>query len=552
MRVVPVALVGLLLAAAAVLTLASREERRASGRRSIEQMADEAGAQVMRLLYRGHVAGLSGEIHLVPKPNNYMSSPYDLTALGTDDPETFVSHPNPWSHLSRVPLIVYRPGSIPAGGRNTEPVDVTQIAPTYARLLGIDGLVNGSPPLPGIDSSGSAPPLIVTVVIDGGGWNVLQQHPNSWPALRELQDEGLTFGNATIGSAPALTGPIHANIGTGSYPRTHGIPNNPLWSPDALHAPTVSDLWDERRHNLPVIGAIAYHGFHLGMLGQGAARDGADADLAVLWSHKRNGWHTADGYTLPEALASTDLARLESYERGLDGRDGITDGTWFGHSLEELRHDVLRPATPAFVRFHGDATIDLVRNEGFGDDALTDLLWVEFKMPDYAGHQWNVVAPEIGDVIAETDAQIGRLKRELDSRVGEGSYLLTVTADHGQEPLAETTGGWRINAEELERDLRAEFGDSIAGVSMQDVQLANDSSLDEGEVARFIGAYTVADNIPEGLPGAGRVPDAALDEEVFAAAFPSDFLASLDETTLDEFGDSAYEQGSLWTGRDGR
>src|SRR3712207_7707995 len=48
------------------------------------------------------------------------------------------------------------------------------------------------------------------------------------------------------------------------------------------------------------------------------------------------------------------------------------------------------------------------------------------------------------------------------------------------------------------------------------------------DIARYLGAYTVADSIPEGQPGADLVPEGRLDDRVFAGAFSTGFLNSLD------------------------
>ena len=92
-----------------------------------------------------------------------------------------------------------------------------------------------SAPLPGLDQPDRTPPkAIVTVVIDGGGWNALQAHPDSWPNIAGLMRDGTTYTNATIGSAPSITGALHANFGTGTYPVTHGIPGNQMRGPDGI------------------------------------------------------------------------------------------------------------------------------------------------------------------------------------------------------------------------------------------------------------------------------------------------------------------------------
>ena len=76
--------------------------------------------------------------------------------------------------------------------------------------------------MPGITAS-SPPKVVVTFVIDGGGWNVLQHWPDSWPNLKSLMGTGANFRNAITGSFPAVTACAHASIGTGTFPSQHGI-----------------------------------------------------------------------------------------------------------------------------------------------------------------------------------------------------------------------------------------------------------------------------------------------------------------------------------------
>ncbi|MBA3350664.1 MAG: alkaline phosphatase family protein, partial [Actinobacteria bacterium] len=289
------------------------------------------------------------------------------------------------------------------------------------------------------------------------------------------------------------------------------------------------------------------------MIGHGAQRVGGDKDLVALWEAEENKWWTnEDYYTLPQSLASTDLPTLESYEKGLDGRDGVTDGLWFGHTLEELQEATVRPGTPAFVRFTGDAAVNMLRDEDIGTDDVTDFMWVEMKAPDFGGHAWNMENSEVGDVLYETDRQLARFKRTLDEKVGEGNYVIAVSADHGQQPIPETYGGWRINTGEFERDIQSRFGDVVEKITTVDIFIDEDSLETEGvsmdDIASFIGTYTIGENIPEGAPGSDLVPTGRLDETLFAGAVPTEYLQSLSPESIDSFGPGDYPEGDLTVG----
>jgi predicted AlkP superfamily pyrophosphatase or phosphodiesterase len=527
-------------------------------------MARSIGTPVMEHLYRGHYPGRSGDISMVAKPYSYVIGDWDVRTLGSDTPTTTTTHGNPWDYLTRVPIIV-RGGPLEGIGQDIyDEVDIADLAPTYAQMIGMDDFEADGEPLPGFPAPSKKPKLIFTVVIDGGGWNVLQAQPKSWPVLDGLRRDGTTYVNATIGSAPSITAALHATFGTGSYPKETGMPGHVVRADDGeladiylseadpryLRLPALAELWDEANDNEAEVGTVAFEDWHLGMIGHGAYRDGGDKDIAVLWEREEEEWWVnEDYYTLPSYLQTTDITSLESYEDQLDGRDGVIDGLWFGRTLEQLRERTVRPGTPAFTRFTGDAVIDVLRNEDFGVDDITDMLWVEMKMPDYAGHSWTMSGPEQADVLFEVDKQIGRMIDELDRTVGKDDYVLVVTADHGQQPLADLRGGWRISATEVRRDIEERFGPVIEKVTPADIFLDYDAMEEAGhtaeDIARYLGAYTIADNIPEDLPGAERVPEARLGERVFAGVFTTGFLGGLDAGTIDSYGNGDYPEGDF-------
>lgn len=526
------------LVAVAACTKSEPGVARLEGERSLEQMADGLGSDVLRHVQRGIAPGVSGEISIVPMPNFYLGPQGALAKLGTDEPEVFTAHSSPWNYLVRVPLVMWGPRFVEPGTSDDPEVDLADLAPTYARWLKMNQMSGEGKPLEQGVVYERTPRLIFTIVVDGMGWNVLRQHPQSWPNLRAIMDEGRSFTSATIGSSPSLTAAIHANIGTGTYPHEHGVPGNPYFTPkdpSTLIAPTIGDLWDAQNDNRPAVGTVSVLPTHLTMVGHGSSYEGGDKDPAVYWDKNTDRWTTAEEhFTLPDYLEDQGFSRLESYERPLDSDDGILDGRWMGGDLDEVRS-----ATPAFVRFQGDAVIRSIDEEQLGGDDVTDLFYVEFKSPDEAGHIWNMLSPQQPAVLQEVDRQIGRIKAALDERLGDG-YVLTITADHGQQPMASAVEGWLIDQKELERDLESEFdGD----VDLQSYQAFLPDDVDAEQVAAFLSAYTIGDNIPEGAEGAERVSDEQRALPVFAGAFPSDYLADLTEAEIDDAGDGEWPEG---------
>ena len=554
-RGVAVAVVGVSIAAAVSLYFAPDRTSSfdTSASPNLAEMADRVGADVMQLVVDGNYPSRTGEILLVPTPNSFIGPATDFATIDTPRSSLYTAHPNPWDYLTQVPIVVSGPRylGVEPGATISDPVDLTDLAPTYARLLSADFPADGRP-LPGIDYGRQRPKLIFTVVIDGGGWNVLRQTPSSWPNLRGMMRNGVTYDNALIGSFPAHTAAIHANIGTGYYPRSHGVTHN-FYGENAdmqyLEKPTIGDVWDQRTGNRAVVGTLSVMSIHLPMLGHGAQQPGGDRDIGVIWDVEGERWTANEAfYELPSYLAEPDYPRLSRYEADLDLSDGFRDGRWFDNDISGLKEGARRYSTPAFERYEGDDVLEAIRNEGLGTDDVTDLFYVQIKSPDEGGHFWNMVNPEMDDIMSQADAQLERIKDALDRQVGADDYVMVVTADHGQQPQAQSVGGWIIDGKELEGDVQRAFDVKVSVRSHQLNVTSRVSPETIEEIARFLGTYTIGDNIPEGARSAGRVSEARRAEGLFAGAFPTAWLWDLTLEDIGDFGASKYPEGDLRPG----
>ncbi len=568
-----------------------------------DEMAREIGRCVMGRLRAGYVPVRSGDVLLVPKPFNFLMGAWDLRRLNSDDPDPRSTHPNPWKYLAHIPIQLYGPGYVRAGHVSHRAVTVADIAPTYESLLRapLENRWAGTPlheALVPAESRPKPPRLIVTIVYDGGGWNVLRRWPDAWPFQRYLQRAGTGYDRATIGSAPSITGAIHANVGTGLFPGDHALPGNQLRLPDGaivdaflqnsdpryMKAPTVGELFDEHEDHEPAVGMIAYEGWHLGMIGRGAQRPGGDRDFAAIWeAGDRRWWINEKHYELPGILRLEDPEKLDRYLQEMDPQDGRDDGLWFGQpitdedarpvdledgkadglafgrKLESLTVPRIEPGTPAFARYTGDAIVKTIRSEDLGRDRVPDLLYVNLKPTDFGGHIWNMERPQQAEILREQDRQVERIVSLLDRRVGSDNYVLLITADHGQQPLPEVSGGWRINSHELVRDLEAHFDqldnerDLVAKITTTDIYFDESEMaaniVDPEAVARWLATYTLADSIPPGTPGIDRVPPKRLDERLFAGVFTGSFMQALTASDIQRLGRSSYSQGRLCPAR---
>ncbi|HET8784205.1 MAG TPA: alkaline phosphatase family protein, partial [Candidatus Limnocylindrales bacterium] len=187
-----------------------------------EAMATDLGSEYMELVRRTFIPRRSGDLQLLLAPFNSANYSQESLSLVPRDPRT--SHASVWMYLQRIPLVVHAPGRV-APSDSEQRVTLADLAPTTAELIGFDGWPDdreGSP-LPLSTTGTGAPRVVVTFVIDGGGWNVLDAFPDAWPNLKALMRSGANFRNAITGSFPAVTACAHATIGTGAFPHVHGI-----------------------------------------------------------------------------------------------------------------------------------------------------------------------------------------------------------------------------------------------------------------------------------------------------------------------------------------
>lgn len=493
--------------------------------------------KILQRIERGTVVGRSADLHMVPRYPNYFGS-FKIS-----------THSGPWDYLQRVPLVFYGPGFIEAAGDVTldRPVTVADIAPTFAELLGYDFpadrpgraltevmVPQGQRPDP--------PALIVLVVWDGGGTNVIDRWPDAWPFLKGLMTNGSSILDTTVGSSPSVTPATHATMGTGAFPNQHGIPDIPLRNgervPDSypnksakfLELETLAEMFDRDNANAPLVGMIAERGWHLGMMGAGALLPGADRDFAVMTQGGEGELTTnLDYYRLPHYMR--DVPGLAADEDTVDASDGNLDGAWMNHPLPEIHR--AGAANPVWTLYQARLIRRLVDRAGFGQDDVPDLLFTNVKEIDLVGHVYNLVRPEMASQLSHADDALRQLVDHLDTTVGSGKYVLALTADHGHGPDFRSFDAWPISMDQVRLDIATRFGVRITELFQAQrptglwlrpsAMTTNDISLED--VANFLIDYRLEDNTKRNQVISTQYAT-RLKERLFAGAFPT---ARLDE-----------------------
>jgi hypothetical protein len=494
------------------------------------ERACKVASEIVTRIRRDDFPGRSPELIAVPKEPNYFGG-----FLGT-------SHSGPWDYVQEVPLVFYGPGHIRARGEITvdhEP-SVTDLAPTLAELLRTE-FPDGRPGravTPALEPGAAPPKLVVVVVWDGGGINTLEAFPDAWPNLKRFMEEG-TWLKATVGSSPSVTPAIHANIGTGAFPDQHGIVDIDIrkggdtidsfedGTPRYLEIPTLGDLYDLATNNEALVGMFGTNAWHYGMMSRGAFQDGGDKDIAALVAtdgSKLIG-HTR-WYSFPEYL--NEVGDLDAAIRAVDQEDGQLDSLWLGNDVLSNTYDAKQ--TPALAIYTTEVIEAVLEREGFGQDDVSDLFFVNYKPIDLVGHRWNMLSPEGESVLRHTDEELGKLVDHLNGLVGSGNWVLAMTADHGQTPTANETPAWPIDMAKLTNDIAEEFDvtpkrlfdRTRPGHFWIDEPTMKTAGIRAEDIADFISDYRLVTNTSEARPLTDKYA-ARAEERLFSAAWPSKF-----------------------------
>jgi hypothetical protein len=493
--------------------------------------------EVQLRLYRGYMADRAGEVITVPIGFNYFDGG--------------ISHTTPWPYTQDIPVVWYGPGIVPARGKIDRPVTAADIAPTLAKLVGFGDFQapDGSALEEVVDPAGPKPQLVVVLVWDAGGNYVLNLWPDSWPQLKGLMPRSTWYSSATIGSSPSSTAPIHATIGTGAFPRRHGILDNFIrfpdgsladpWSqgPSGLLSPTFADQYAEAMGPKAATGLFATLSWHAAMLGHGSQANPNVRPVMVL--REKGGGEGAEGiawglggqtepyYRFPDYV--NDLPPIQAYFPVAEKADGVKDGKWQGHDISSLN---LGFNTPARVPFQQRAIEEVITREGFGHHDAPDLFFINYKLIDEIGHLFTASSLEERDSVVVQDANLPVLIDFLNRQVGEGKWVLLVTADHGHSAATTVSGATPIKVNSVDASLESHFHASTKSPLAQKIRpgwtYLDDTKLDSlGLDMEQVAAFMLALDQEQVAARPSEIPTADRGGHVLAAAFPAQLLSRL-------------------------
>lgn len=494
-------------------------------------------------IWRGWSPDRGAELSWIPKEPNFVGAG--------------LPHVGPWDYVQDVPMLWYGPGYIKARPPVQRPVTLAGIAPTQGEIVGypfkpVDGQPMTEAVIPTADRPNPKPPkLLVVLVWDAGGVNVLRTHPKAWPYLKSLISQGTFYEHATVGSSPTSTAQDHATIGTGAFPDHSGIVGHHFriggklttpWNngPSFLVLPTFADLYDRAKGNKPVVGIVGTVDIHFGMLGHGAFFGGGDRDVALTRSVTGGNTLTDEGFEWNLPIREAPYYKLPTYANQvpglkaditkLDQQDGKLDGKWRNNDIQQLLQGF---DTPARTPYQERVVETVIKNEGFGKDTTPDLLYLNFKEIDYVSHVWSMNSPEMNDAVVAQDVALKRFVSYLNQQVGKGNWAMVLTADHGATPNPAVSGGFQISTTNIESLIEQNFDKNGPQVPVVDLVQPSQAFINTAEleangftlddVARFVMTLTQAQTASGGvtpIPGHENDP-------VFQAVFPSALMENL-------------------------
>ena len=382
----------------------------------------------------------------------------------------------------------------------------------------------------------SRPRLILLIAVDQFGSAEFERlEPFFTSGFRTLIDRGVVFPRARHEHARTETGPGHATISTGRYPRHHGAVSNwwvadgepdLLWvsedpghskSPQRLLSATIGD-WLKNSHPSSKVFAAAGKARAAIMLG------GKKADAAFWFEEEEGHFETSTYYRAPEWFTDFNETRwldrflgelwepLPLTPEALEKLD-VVEFDWgplrpgFPHILGGLRPAPVENfyddawATPWLDEYLAVLAAETIEQEALGTDEVPDLLALGFSAPDYIGHRFGPHSREYVDAILRLDRTLGNLVDLVDKRVGLENVAIALTADHGV-----------VEAPEI-RQLR---GQPAHRVDWQDYQCVKQA---DGQLAAKYGVdrwMIVGSILAPGLTEATGRSRAELEEEMAA------------------------------------
>jgi predicted AlkP superfamily pyrophosphatase or phosphodiesterase len=326
-----------------------------------------------------------------------------------------------------------------------------------------------------------APKLIVGIVVDQMRFDYLTRFWDRYSedGFKRMVNQGFNAKNHHFNYIPTATGPGHASVYTGATPAVHGILGNNWYDKfakeivycagdsayPALGTENKSGMAPTRMLATTITDQLRIHYqfkskvIAVSLKDRGAVLPGGHTANAAYWYEggSTGDWISSTYYMdeLPKWVQKYNKSKavdrykqvwetlepLDTYtESGSDRNDyeGLSNGeehSGFPHHIDKLWDQngafSSLSATPFGNSILTDFALEALTQEELGADEIPDFLAISYSSTDYVGHKYGVNSVEVQDTYMRLDLELARLFSQLDQTVGEGEYMVFLTADHG-------------------------------------------------------------------------------------------------------------------------
>lgn len=346
------------------------------------------------------------------------------------------------------------------------------------------------------------PKLVVVLVFD----QLRADYLTRWEKLygdggfKRLMKEGAWFQNCHYPYSCTFTAAGHASVATGCSPNVHGIvgnswydrklkksiasiyspkhrrvpaggnPNSPSAAPIRLKAPTLADAMKAATNGKSRVVSMSFKD-------RSAILPGGKTPDACYWLDKSTGkfitstYYQSDphpwvrrfnackpadrwfGRTWTRLRPDVDYKKAAGPDDVAEERTGSGQGRTFPHPMGKRTGKPGKQYYSALLNspFGNDLLVDFAKEavvaEQLGRHDVPDLLCVSFSSNDIIGHCYGPDSQEVLDTALRTDLVVRELLSFLDDQVGEGKYVVALTADHGVCPLPGVSRAKGISAQ---------------------------------------------------------------------------------------------------------
>ncbi len=355
------------------------------------------------------------------------------------------------------------------------------------------------------------PRLVVGIVVDQMRWDYLYRFYDKYGkgGFKRLLNQGFSCENTFINYLPSATAVGHTTVYTGSVPSISGIAGNEWvdqltgrsWyctedtlvqsvgsksaagkmSPRNLLVSTITD-------ELRLATNFRSKAVGVSIKDRAAILPVGHSATGAFWFDESNGHFVTSSYYMKELpewvnqFNKKDAAQkmvaggwktlnpLNTYTQSTEDNEAW-EGLMRGKKTPEFPYDIasLYKDRKGIIRqtpFGNTLTLQFAEAaiDGYelGEDKDTDFLTINCASTDYVGHMFGGNSIEVEDTYLRLDKDLELFFNSLDKKIGNGQYLVFLTADHGsahaQGFMAENkfpTGFWDTDMLKSLNDLLA-------------------------------------------------------------------------------------------------